>query len=170
MAVWGRGMFSRKRLTVGQNPLGGSASYEGCLAVVFLVALVTHAYAQNITELKSKAEKGDVLAQSALARPIIPAKASLRMTPKLWRWWQKAAEQDDLSAQLNLGLAYNFGWGVPRNYVAAARWYRCAAERGNAGAQSDLGLLYHLGLGVPKDEWQRAAEQGVVTAIISPSR
>ena len=76
------------------------------------------------------------------------------------------AEQGNAEAQLNLGVMYAMGRGVPQNYQEAARWHRRAAEQGYAKAQRHLGLLYHKGIGVPQDyqeavRWYRlAAEQG----------
>jgi len=49
------------------------------------------------------------------------------------------ANQGDDVAQFDLGLLYNKGWGVPRDYVQAVRWYRRAADQGNADAQYNLG-------------------------------
>jgi uncharacterized protein len=85
-------------------------------------------------------------------------------------WFQKAAEQGYADAQYKLGVAYDFGRGVPQNYAAAKSWFQKAAEQGNAAAQSDLGFMYVKGHGVPQDyaaamTWfQKAAEQGNATA------
>ena len=38
--------------------------------------------------------------------------------------WRKQARGDDALAQSRLGLMYELGHGVPRNYAEAARWYR----------------------------------------------
>ena len=43
-------------------------------------------------------------------------------------WFTRAAEQDDTTAQLNLGLMYQSGSGVPADILAAVRWYTKAAE------------------------------------------
>ena len=88
-------------------------------------------------------------------------------------------------AQLNLGLLYEKGQGVPQDYAEALKWYRKAAEQGNAKAlkwyrkaaeqgnaeaQFNLGLMYDERLGVPQDyaeavKWyRRAAEQGFAEA------
>ena len=48
------------------------------------------------------------------------------------------AEQGNASAQFNLGLKYDNGYGVPQDYTEALRWYRRAAEQGHAGAQNNL--------------------------------
>ena len=64
------------------------------------------------------------------------------------REFRPLAEQGDAGAQLNLGLMYANGHGVPQDTAEAATWYSLAAEQGNATAQSNLGLMYALGLGV----------------------
>ena len=56
------------------------------------------------------------------------------------KWWRKAAEQGDAKAQFNLGVMYDKGQGVMRNYAEAAKWYRKAAEQGDADAQRNLDL------------------------------
>lgn len=57
----------------------------------------------------------------------------------------------DGRAQGLLGFLYEYGKGVPQNYVLAAQWYTCAAEQGEATAQYLLGLLYDKGHGVRRD-------------------
>jgi len=54
-------------------------------------------------------------------------------------------------AATRLGFRYEFGRGVPQDYVLAATWYRHAAERGDPDAQHLLGLMYDRGHGVPVD-------------------
>ena len=64
------------------------------------------------------------------------------------REFQPLAERGDARAQLNLGLMYANGHGVPQDSAEAVKWYNRAAEQGIATAQSNLGLMYALGLGV----------------------
>ena len=65
-----------------------------------------------------------------------------------------------------MGYAYEFGYGVAQDFLAAADWYRQAAERDFAIAQYNLALLYENGRGVPQDldearRWyQKAADLG----------
>ena len=68
------------------------------------------------------------------------------------RWWKKAAEQGDVTAEGNLGTAYGLGIGVPKDTVESLRWHTKAAENGNAASQFSLGMFYVQGTGVPKDE------------------
>lgn len=44
------------------------------------------------------------------------------------RWLQRAADQGEPSAQLNLGLDYMKGLGVPKDYVQAYKWFNLAAS------------------------------------------
>ena len=60
---------------------------------------------------------------------------------------QAAAEGGDAKAQLEFGLMYAFGEGVPQNDAEALVWFRRAAEGGYAEAQFNLGLVYYRGKG-----------------------
>ncbi len=44
-------------------------------------------------------------------------------------WYRKAAEQGVAAAQLNLGVRYDNGQGVPQDYVQAHVWFNLAAAR-----------------------------------------
>jgi TPR repeat protein len=99
---------------------------------------------------------------------------------------QEAAERGDPSAQVELGILYESGRGVPLDPVEASRWYRRAAERiyepalfalgrqgaerGEAIAQYNVGNAYYQGQGVSQDTqkafawYRRAAAQGHIRA------
>jgi TPR repeat protein len=72
-----------------------------------------------------------------------------------------------------MGLIYESGRGVGRDFEQAARWYLLAAEAGHPGAQFNLGHLYRLGTGVEPDMiqavrwWRAAAEQGLSQAQLA---
>lgn len=66
------------------------------------------------------------------------------------------AKQGNANAQYNLGVIYNRGYGVPRNYDKARKWYKKAASQGYAKAAHNLGVLYQKGHGVPVNH-ERAA-------------
>ncbi len=82
----------------------------------------------------------------------------------------KAAEHGDAIAQNELGLIYEEGRGVPRDYIEASKWFSKAAEQGNEYAQYNLGRMYAEGRGVVEDfakakEWFEKAEMnGVLEA------
>jgi TPR repeat protein len=62
------------------------------------------------------------------------------------------AQQGDRHAQFLLGLAYESGSDIEKNYAEAVRWYRKAADSGDSGAQNNLGSMYGRGLGVQQDD------------------
>lgn len=79
----------------------------------------------------------------------------------------------DAKAQFELGVAYQFGEGVPENDAEAVMWYRLAAVQGDAKAQNYLGRMYDNGEGVAEDnveavKWYRlAADQGDASAQLN---
>ncbi len=85
-------------------------------------------------------------------------------------WYHKAADQGVVGAEVNLGVMYAYGKGVPLDFAQAISWYRKAAEQGDSDAEVNLGVLYAEGHGVPQDfaqaaSWYRkAADQGNATA------
>ena len=70
---------------------------------------------------------------------------------KALKIFSSQAEMGNASAQLNLGIMYDKGHGVPQDYAQAAAWYRKAADQGYAEAQTNLGRMYYNGQGVPQD-------------------
>jgi hypothetical protein len=104
-----------------------------------------------------------VLAAPALAAP--PAFADEVADLK------RAAKAGEAEAQYHLGVKYEYGQGVDKDYGVAADWTRKAAEQGYADAQYNLGLMHEYGQGVAKslaeaDKWYaKAAAQGMEGAI-----
>jgi uncharacterized protein len=86
------------------------------------------------------------------------------------RLWRSLADRGDADAQYNLGVMYNNGDGVPRDYAEAMKWHRKAADQGNGNAQFHLGFMYDHGRGMPQSsaeaaKWYRlAANQGIAIA------
>ena len=68
----------------------------------------------------------------------------------------------DASAQLELGLHYVTGTGIPPDESAALRWIGKTAAQGNTAAQFELGSYYTL---EPDRDFERAAEQGERDAL-----
>jgi TPR repeat protein len=113
-----------------------------------------------VTGCASKPEHLDTAAQTLLFSAATGGdKAALQRLRAL-------AEGGDAEAQINMGVLYDRGQGVPKDSGEAAAWYRKAAEQGDALGQHNLGSMYEEGEGVPKDlviayMWQNlAAAQG----------
>ena len=50
------------------------------------------------------------------------------------KWYRLAAEQGDADAQSNLGVMYQQGKGVIKDYVYAHMWWNIAASQGHKDA------------------------------------
>ncbi len=68
------------------------------------------------------------------------------------KWYRKAAEQGNATAQNNLGVCYENGDGVAKDMKEAVKWYQKAAEQGNADAQLNLEPFYRSGADEDKAE------------------
>ena len=85
-------------------------------------------------------------------------------------WYRKSAEQNDASAQRNLGWMYLHGRGIPQSDLEAIKWYRKSAEQNNARAQFALGWIYKNGRGVVQSDleavkwYRKSAEQNNIHA------
>jgi TPR repeat protein len=60
------------------------------------------------------------------------------------KWYELAAEQNHILAQLNLATLYGQGHGVARDQTKSLMWLTRAAKLGNAAAQYKLGIHQHL--------------------------
>jgi TPR repeat protein len=52
-----------------------------------------------------------------------------------------------MPTEVNLGMAYENGEGVERDFMHAAQWLRKAADQGSPLAQQRLGQLFQVGQG-----------------------
>lgn len=59
---------------------------------------------------------------------------------------KKLADQNDVTAQVNVGMCYLEGSGVLQNYRTAVEWFQRAAIKGHAMALNGWGLCYEFGL------------------------
>lgn len=121
---------------------------------------------KDFVAIQQRAEANDPAAQMALAScydlgmHVQPdGKESIRLITK-------AANQDYVPAEYELGRIYLYGRGVNIDYAQALLWESKAAEKGDPRAQRDLAFMYERGFGVAADaaqaaEWNRkAAAQG----------
>jgi TPR repeat protein len=57
------------------------------------------------------------------------------------RWYRKSAEDGYAIAQYNLGLLYQYGWGVRKNRKKAEKWFQKSADQGLPEAQEKLNII-----------------------------
>lgn len=88
-----------------------------------------------------------------------------------FRWYEYAAQNGDVDAQLKLADWYYHGDGVAKDIMKALKWYGKAAAQSDPYAQYSVALIYlHGDKDIPIDytqavEWlQKAAHQGFSAA------
>mmetsp|Transcript_3270 Transcript_3270/g.5262 ORF Transcript_3270/g.5262 Transcript_3270/m.5262 type:complete len:147 (-) Transcript_3270:118-558(-) len=79
-------------------------------------------------------------------------------------WFQKAAEQGDVSAMSFLGIMCYQGDGISQNFELAQIWIQKAANKGDPNAMLNYGVLYLEGKALTKDakqayKWLLAAKR-----------
>lgn len=90
---------------------------------------------------------------------------------KAFPLYKDVAEKGYPEAQFNVGLMYQYGRGVKKDFKQAVYWYQKAAKQGEAQSQTNLGIMYDNGQGVKKDFkqaiywYQKAAQQGQPQAL-----
>ena len=95
-----------------------------------------------------KANAGDVVAQFSLGSMLY---YGANDTAQAVDWFRKAAAQNYAPAEFQMGLLYDFGFGVGQSDSEALVWYRRAAEHGSAAGQRTVGDFYRKGRGVAVD-------------------
>ena len=82
-----------------------------------------------------------------------------RRTPRALRFSVSAAEKGDAFAQLQLGLRYAKGDGVPQSYVEAHKWVNLAAAEGDSEAAKSRDVFAKLMIRQQVAEAQRLARE-----------
>ena len=77
------------------------------------------------------------------------------------KWYPKAAEQGNASAQGNLGRMYGSGNGVLQDNVYAHMWFNIASSNGNEMARSNRDIVAERMTPDQLAEAQRLASEGV---------
>lgn len=106
-------------------------------------------FKKSVEWLRKGAERGDALAQYYLALECIQernqpqkgdniAEEEKRNQIEAAHWMRKAARQDYVDAQYELGRFYEAGIGVKKNLTEAAKWYLKAAKNGSKKAENAL--------------------------------
>ncbi len=123
------------------------------------------------TETKAKAEAGNPGAQTTIGflyyhGQYYNGQEYEQDLSKAAKWYQKAANQGLVKAQINLAAMYLTGQGVGQDYKEAFKWYQKAANQGDANAQYNLGTMYQNGRGVEQSHvtahawWNISATNG----------
>ena len=98
--------------------------------------------AQELADLRARAEAGEAVAQTMLGRRYANGEGVRQDDAEAIVWLRRAAGQGFDPAQFSLGEMYQWGRGVTKNDAEAAAWYRKAAEQDHVDAQVNLGNMY----------------------------
>ena len=119
------------------------------------------------------AEQGDIGAISALNHMYFVQGGSRRDKVESAEWTRRVATQpDSWRAQIELGMLYVRGQGLPRDPELGRQWFDRAAVHGGIEAMMRLAHMHRAGDGVPKDvatalHWyQTAAVRGHASALV----
>jgi len=131
--------------------------------MVFVFALLVFMTAPSLaaSETEQK-ESQNLAAQPPEAQTITPEALFALMVVN--------AENGQSKAMLNLGLLYEQGLGVARNFTKALEWYQKAANAGVGEAHMRVGVCYEIGVGTAADmgkavaNFEKAAALGHVPA------
>ena len=81
------------------------------------------------------------------------------------------AQKGDPVAELDVGIMYYGGLGVPQDHAEGVKWFAASAKQGTLGAQVDIGIAYATGDGIQQDHAQAymwfslAADEGNAGAV-----
>src|SRR4051812_38038539 len=121
-------------------------SFRNVWMAAFLLSGI--AFAQDISELKAKAQAGDAVAQLAVAKAYDFGKGVTANRFEAADWYLKAAQAGNAEAQNAIGVMYRTGDGGRKDPEEAAKWHRLAAKQGQADAMFNLGTAFYNGDGV----------------------
>lgn len=106
--------------------------------VLLISAPLCYAESSLSDEIMQKAIKGDIESQVYLGKHFFQQGDY----EQSYKWYERAAEQNDLESIYQVGLAYERGLGKKQDYNQAIKWYQNAAEQNYMKAQFQLGTLY----------------------------
>ena len=105
----------------------------------------------SIEELRSRAEAGEVDAQTELGDRYSLGEGVVDDDAEAVRWYRQAADRGYAPAQVDIGLMYDIGAGVEQDWAEALGWYKRAAKQRYPMGLAFLGQMHRDGKGVPKD-------------------
>lgn len=102
-----------------------------------LVLTIGVSYAQNIQQIRTKAEQGDAYSQYLMGYSYNNGvNGVVKDLPKARAWFMKSAESGFGAAAYFVGWYFYYGEGVPRNSQEALKWFTMASKLGMAEAKN----------------------------------
>jgi TPR repeat protein len=131
VAVWKRRQFILAATMLCVPAVGNGLCQEGPPATT-----ATKPLRERLLE---KALKGDADAQFELGKNYETGRAGLpKDMVQAEHWYKQAADGGDPWAAASLGILFNFGKGVKRDYVQAYMWYEVAISHLTSGDKDSV--------------------------------
>lgn len=124
-------------------------------------------------QIKELAEKGDAEAELKMGLRHTSMARGVKNDSRAVKWFEKAAQHNQVEGQYRYGLALLNGQGTVQDYKTAFYWLDKAARQGHPRAQSTLGEMFYSGIAINKDIeraylwFNLAAAQGVDSVVTS---
>ena len=109
-------------------------------------------YALAAENWQPLANAGDPRAQTNLGLLYLRGKGVEKDGKAALSWFERAAEQEFVTAEYNLATLFAKGITVEKDQTNAATWYLQAAEHGHIRAQFEIARRYAEGNGIQYDE------------------
>ena len=107
---------------------------------------------QEITNsLCRESRRGNIAAQGLWGFTLVVVSRSPEDAETGLQLLRGSADKGNVPAMLQIGLLYEGGKYVRKNYNEAFHWFSLASDKGNSEAQLQLGGCYHYGLGTTPD-------------------
>lgn len=110
--------------------------------------------AEDIEDLKRKADAGDGLSQFTLGVKYYngyEVDVNIREAKRLW---ELASEKGIVAAYYNLGIMYHLGIEGEKDYEKAKYWWELGMESGDSSSIFNLGAYYSHGRGVKVNKFK----------------
>lgn len=117
-------------------------------AAEWLLKAAKQKHEMAVEDLEGLAERGHAVAQYSYGVYLVYV---LDNREEAFKWYVKAAVQDNLDALLAVALSFELGLGVEQNYEQARLYYELAEEKGSPLAALSLGDMYKTGEGVKEN-------------------
>jgi uncharacterized membrane protein YedE/YeeE len=123
----------------------GKRTAIGVVAAILTVSAIAAAAASQkypVMPWQTAAMQGKAHAEYIMGNAYAAGMPDLGIPKDLhqaFEWYLKAAKQNDIDAQYEVGAAYILGEGVPRNFQLARMWLKRAAAGGHKDARDVLG-------------------------------
>lgn len=134
------------------------------LLLLLVVAFFSLSCSNEISKLKKLADGNDVNAQIKLAKIYYDGNKKVQQDYKeAFKYYSKAAENNNKDAQLEMVWMLFRGQGTDRDFKKAVELLNKYADNGNKKAQEVLASMYYFGIFVKKN-YQRAFELFLIAA------